>query len=227
MDFEELKLPHGTSLQLQMNNSAGQPERYASRFVGALPGRSLIVSVPRASGKLVRFRPGQRMAVRTMIANGIGLFGAVVEAQSTEPFPLLYLSYPETVKFKGIRNAIRVVVEQPLQLTNLNSLEEGTTEGYIADISVSGARLELREAVAAIGDTVRLTTQIAVQGLSFDCDIEAIVRSRVERSTQEDNQELPAVYGVEFTERDKQTLLTLYAYVFSQIVEDYTPKDSE
>lgn len=227
MDFEELKLPHGTALQLQVTNSAGQPERYASRFVGALPGRSLIMSVPRVSGKLARFRPGQKLAVRMMVANGVGVFAVSVEAQASEPFPLLYVSYPESVKFKGIRNATRVAVELPINVENISTLSSADTSGIMADVSVSGARLELAAAVAEIGDEVVLRAQAPVETLSLNWSIKAVVRSRVERSTQELNQELPAVYGVEFIEKEQQSLLTLYAYVYSQIVADQTPQDSE
>ncbi|MDO3388413.1 flagellar brake protein [Gilvimarinus sp. SDUM040013] len=227
MDFAELKLPHGTSLQLRVTNSSGQPESFASRFVGALPGRSLILSVPRAAGKLARFRPGQRMAVRMMVANGVGVFAATVEAQSSEPFPLLYVSYPETVQFKGIRKSTRIAVELPISVENVSTISSENSKGLMADVSVSGARLELKDAVADIGDEIVVRTQVPVENLNLDWSIRAVVRSRVERSTQEQNQALPAVYGVEFVENAQESLLVLYAYVYSQIVADQTPQDSD
>lgn len=58
MNFEALKLPHGASLQVQVINSAGQTEQYASRFVGALPERSLMLTLPRAAGKFAVFARG-------------------------------------------------------------------------------------------------------------------------------------------------------------------------
>ncbi|WP_339616394.1 flagellar brake protein [uncultured Gilvimarinus sp.] len=225
MEFSDLKLPYGTSLQLQVTNSVGQPERYTARLVGAVPGRSLIFSVPRPGGKLVRFRPGQKLAVRLMIANGIGLFAAVVEAQTTEPYPLLYVSYPEAVTFKGIRGATRVTVNLPVTTTNRDDLGGAQTSGFIADISTSGARLELRDAIVNVGDTLSIEAQVQVAELKRQLTVTAVVRSRVERSTQERSQELPAVYGVEFTERDQDALLVLYAYVFAQIVEEQMPHE--
>ncbi|MDO6746933.1 flagellar brake protein [Gilvimarinus sp. 1_MG-2023] len=227
MDFEALKLPHGTSLQLQVTNGQGQPERYACRFIGAVPGRNLMFSVPKAAGKLVRFRPGQRLAVRMMVANGVGVFAVAVEAQSNEPFPLLFVSYPESVKFKGIRNATRVVVDLPIKVENISSLTSVNGAGYIADISVTGARLELTEALASIGDEVIIRAQVPVERLALQWSIKAVIRSRVERSTQEQAQELSAVYGIEFIESEQESLLTLYAYVYAQIVADQTPQDSE
>lgn len=64
-----------------------------------------MLTLPRAAGKFARFRPGQRLAVRMIVANGVGLFATVVEAQISEPYPLLFVSYPESVTFKGIRKA--------------------------------------------------------------------------------------------------------------------------
>jgi hypothetical protein len=223
MEFTDLKLPYGTSLQLQVTNSAGQPERFASRLLGVIPGRSLLFSVPRPKGKSVRFRPGQKLAVRLMVANGIGLFATVVEAQSAEPYPLLHVTYPDAVTFKGIRGATRVTANLPVSVTNRDDLSDAQTEGSIADISSSGARLELRDPVANVGDTLMVSAEVSVGPLRPQLAIEAVVRSRVERSTQEKTQDLPAVYGVEFTETAPEALLVLYAYVYAQIAQDQTP----
>ncbi|WP_339898747.1 flagellar brake protein [uncultured Gilvimarinus sp.] len=225
MEFSDLKLPYGTTLQLQVTNSSGQPERFTSRLIGALPGRSLIFSVPRAAGKTARFRAGQKLAVRIMVANGIGLFAAVVEAQTSEPYPLLHVSYPEAVTFKGIRGATRVAVDLKVAVTNQDDLSNAKTHGNLADISISGARLELREAVVNVGDTLTLAADVLIAGLTKQLTATAVVRSRIERSTKEHAQGLPAVYGVEFTERDQDALLVLYAYVFARMVEEQMPRE--
>lgn len=225
MEFSDLKLPYGTALQLQATSGSGQPERFSSRLIGAVPGRSLIFSVPRLAGKLGRFRPGQKLAVRLMVANGVGLFAAVVEAQSAEPYPLLYVSYPDAVTFKGIRGATRVTVNLPVTTTNCDDLSNTKTNGCIADISISGARLELRDAIVTVGDTLTVEANVKVAGLVRQLTVTAVVRSRIERSTKERDKDLPAVYGVEFTEHDPDALLVLYAYVFAQIVEEQMPHE--
>ncbi|MCP8900266.1 flagellar brake protein [Gilvimarinus xylanilyticus] len=224
MIFEELRLPAGAALQLQLSNSNGQPERYSCRYVGAVANRSLLFTVPRSGGKLVRFRPGQRLAVRLIVENGFGLFAATVESVISEPYALLCVSYPDTVSFKGIRGATRVTVNQATDATNTSALSDTQASGHIADISITGARLELSEPIAEIGDGLKLEAQVSIEGQTWPLAIDCVVRSRVERSTQEQTQGLPAVYGVEFTERDKQALLTLQAYVFSHIVAQQSPQ---
>lgn len=226
MNFDALKLPHGASLQVQVINSAGQTEQYSSRFVGVLSETSLILTLPRAAGKFARFRPGQRLAVRMIVANGVGLFATVVEAQINEPFPLLFVSYPESVTFKGIRKATRVAVNLPVSVDNISSLHGASCAGHMVDVSVSGARLELKEALAGIGDEVIVKARVPVGELEFDWAIKSVIRSRIKRSTQEQVQEFPAVYGIEFIEKNPEALLILYGYVYSQIVADQTPSDN-
>lgn len=220
MKFEDLKLTYGYPLQLQLNNSAGQPERFSCRLIGCMPGRSILLSVPRASGKLLRFRAGQKMVVRMMIDNGIGIFASIVEAQTAEPYPILHVSYPEQVSFKGIRGATRVNVDLAIQVKNLSAINEEMVRGVIADISISGARMELPEPIGEIGDKIRVSARVSVLDMERDLMVEAIIRSRLERSTQETDKNLPAVYGVEFTEEDEERRLLLCAYVFGQIVDD-------
>jgi len=223
MKFEEFKLQPGDPLQIQVSSSTGQSERWPCRFIGAVPKRSLLISVPRAQGRLVRLRPGQEVLVRMVVANGVGGFASRVDAQTTDPYPLIYLNYPEEINFKGVRGATRVRVEQPVMATNSSVLSEQQVRGKLADVSVTGARLEVDQVFGEIGDRILLQTQVDVAGLKRDLTIEAILRSRVKRSTQESKLALPVVYGIEFTDADEERRLLLYAYVFSQIAHDHTP----
>src|SRR5690606_7157925 len=139
--------------------------------------------VPRSGGKSLRFRPGQKILARMMVANGVGAFACTVESQGGDPYPILYLTYPGEVTFKGIRGATRVVVDQPVTATNSSVLSEEQVSGKLADISVTGARLELDEVLGDIGDKIQLATRVNVAGIQRDLMVEAILRSRVERST--------------------------------------------
>lgn len=221
MKFEDLKLTYGYPLQVQVNNSTGQPERYSCRLIGCIPGRSVLLSVPRATGKLLRFRAGQKIVVRMMVENGIGVFASTVETQTAEPYPILHLNYPEQLSFKGIRGATRVNVDLPIQVTNLSAINEAVMNGVIADISITGARMELQGPVGEIGDKINITAKVAVLNIVRTLVVDAVIRSRLERSTQEADKDLPAVYGVEFIEEDEEKRLLLCTYVFSRIVDDH------
>lgn len=216
MKFEELKLNYGYPLQLQTTNLAGQPERYSCRLIGCLPGRSILMSVPKVGGKLVKFRSGQKIVIRLMVDNGIGVFVSMVDVQTVEPYPILHVSYPDNVSFKGIRSATRVGVDLPMELANITTPAEGKTPGLISDISISGARIELVDAAGAIGDVVELTAQVEIQNVKRELKVQGIIRSRVE-STEHQDPGLPVSYGLQFTETNEEQLLIMYAYVYSQM----------
>lgn len=216
MKFEELKLAHGYPLQLQTTNLAGQPERFSCRLIGCLPGRSLLLSVPKQSGKIIKFKSGQKIVVRLMIDNGIGIFAGIVESQTTEPYPILHLSYPDSVAFKGIRSATRVVVHESINVINLSLESRPATSGVLSDISISGARIEVNEEIAEIGHQLEICAHVDIRELKRELILMGVVRSRVEPSDNQQNTMLVS-YGLEFKSQIEEQRLLMYAYVFNQM----------
>lgn len=217
MKFEDLKLNYGYPLQIQTAGTAGQSERYSCRLIGCLPGRSILLSVPKLAGKLVRLKQGQKIIVRLMIDNGIGVFASQVEIQTLEPYPILHIIYPETITFKGIRGATRVGVEQNILVENISDTSQLPTQGLIVDISVTGARVELVAPIGKIGDEIELVSSVMIQEVQRDFKIRAIIRSQVE--TLEDSKlgGLTTSYGLEFIEKEEEKRLIMYAFVYSQM----------
>lgn len=217
MKFEDMNLTYGFPLQLQSSNSTGQPERFSCRLIGCLPGRSILLCVPKVGGKLIRFRPGQPIVIRLMVDNGIGIFTSIVEAQTSDPYPVLHIAYPENINFKGIRGATRVTIKEPATIVNLTTDSDKVRQGVLVDISISGARIEMIGRMGEIGNAMRLDLKINVAGIGRDLSVEAIIRSRVESESSIANQDGATTYGIQFTETDEDRLLLLYAYVYSQI----------
>lgn len=217
MKFEDMKLAYGYPLQLQTNNSSGQPERFACRLIGCLPERSILLSLPKVGGKLVRFHTGQKIVTRMMVDNGIGIFTSIVEAQTLDPYPILYIGYPEDVNFKGIRGATRVAIEQPIDVINLTTGNEHINQGAVVDISISGARIKVHAEIGSVGHTIELSMQVNVAGIVRDLKVKAIIRSRVEPALQAAPSSGMITYGIQFIETDEDRRLLLYVYVYSQL----------
>jgi len=215
MKFEDMKLIYGYPLQLQTSNSAGQPERFSCRLIGCLPGRSILLSVPKLAGKLVRFRAGQKIVARLMVDNGIGIFASTVEIQTVDPYPILHINYPDNVSFKGIRGATRVAIDQPVQLVNLTMISGLQLPGSVVDVSVTGARIEATSEFGEIGHKIQVTLNVAVANIVRDLVLEGIIRSRGEADPN--NMSNLIAYGVEFLEPEEDKRLLLYAYVYAQI----------
>src|SRR5690606_14304505 len=221
MKFEELKLAYGYPFQLQTSSHAGQFERFSCRFIGCLPGRSLLLSVPKQAGKLVRFRNGQKIVVRLMIHNGIGIFACIVESLTLDPYPILHLTYPESVTFKGIRSATRVAVYERVDTCNVSAESKPCTAGIISDISISGARIDLSSEIADIGDILEIKAEVQVRELKRELVLYGTVRSRVD-STDGQSEDMLVGYGLEFVQQTEEQRLLLYAYVFNQItIQEY------
>lgn len=220
MKFEELKLAFGYPLQLQTSSVAGQFERFSCRFIGCLPGRSLLLSVPKQAGKLVRFRIGQKIIVRLMIDNGIGVFACIVESTTLDPYPILHLTYPESVTFKGIRSATRVAVCLTVDVSNISVEAKPLAKGIISDISISGARIELDNAIAQIGDVLEIKARVEIREIKRELVLHGAVRSQVDMDNQFEGMAIS--HGLEFVQDNEEQRLLLYAYVFNQMaIQDY------
>ena len=222
MKFEDMNLAYGCPMQLQSNNSTGQPERFSCRLIGCLPGRSILLSVPKVAGKLIRFHAGQKIVTRLMVDNGIGIFASVVEMQTADPYPILHIAYPEDVSFKGILGATRIAIKEPVAVTNLTTNADSASQGAIVDISISGARIYVVGHLGEIGNIIQLTMKANVAGIIRDLNIGAVIRSRVEPEQPNENKVEAITYGIQFTEADEDRLLLLYAYVYSQIGNEYS-----
>lgn len=218
MKFEDLKLAYGYPLQLQTTSLSGQPERFSCRLIGCLPGRSLLLSAPKLAGKLVRFRAGQKIVVRLMIDNGIGIFAGVVETQTMDPYPILHLSFPESVTFKGIRSATRVAVQERVEILSAHGDNVQSTPGFISDISINGCRIELGADIAELGDSLTLKTEVDIRGVKRLLLLKGIVRSRVDATDNVDEGALVS-YGIEFSDQSDDERLVMYAYVFSHMAQ--------
>lgn len=222
MKFEELKLAYGYPLQLQTSSLAGQPERFSCRLIGCLPGRALLLSVPKQTGKLVKFRAGQKIVVRLMIDNGIGIFAGIVESQTLEPYPILHLSYPDSVTFKGIRSATRVAVHEKVDVFNIGLESRPSTSGIMLDVSISGVRIELANEIAEIGDLLEIRAQVEIREIKRELVLTGRVRSRVD-PTDGQSQTMLVNYGLEFTEQTEEQRLLMYTYVFNQMaIQEYS-----
>lgn len=214
MKFEEFKLPFGYPLALEGSSAGGEPFKFACKLVGCLPGDLVVATVPRAASAS-KLRSGQKILVKIMAGNGVLAFASVVEQILAQPRPLLYLRYPMKLNFKEIRGATRVEIETPITVTTTQGLDTESAKGVISDISLSGARIELSQPIGEVGANILINGDVSIAKLTGQLELPATIRSRIERSTREDQAEFPAIYGIEFAQMSDEQRLLLYAYVFS------------
>ncbi|MBB3169410.1 flagellar brake protein [Simiduia aestuariiviva] len=214
MKFEEFKLPFGYPLAIEGSSAGGEPFKYASKLVGCWPGEVVIISLPRAASAS-QLRSGQKLLIKIMAGNGVMAFASVVEQILPQPRPLIYLRYPTKLSFKEVRGATRVESRTPITVHATQGIATESANGFISDISLSGARIELSQSVGEVGTPVTINGDVAIAKLTGQLELPAVIRSRIERSTREEEAEYPAIYGIEFADMSDEQRLLLYAYVFS------------
>ena len=107
--LDEIKLAIGDSFQIQTQIEQAEA-RYYVKLVGYLKGRSVLVTIPEAEGRLCYVREGQAFVVRFFAGRNAYAFTANVLKSSSIPFPHMHLSYPSQVRGLVVRAGERVPV---------------------------------------------------------------------------------------------------------------------
>ncbi len=220
MKFEDLHLCVGDSLQVQFLNDECEEERYTIKLLGYNKDRSVIATTPMLHGKIIRMRPGQEFNIRLTSPRFMCAFRSYVETIHTQPYSYMHLGYPAAVEAIDYRKSVRVKVNLGVSLITKSLLEEsGQCEASVADISISGARLQTNSQIGEIGDAVTLITNVTLADIKRELLITGILRSQKRINTT--NDEHCNEYGIEFLPGDEENRLALYCYVYSQFADTF------
>lgn len=225
VDLGDLDVPLGTFVQLEFITP---PARHMVKVLGAIPGRSLIVSCPTSKGKKIFVREGQAINVRLMLGTAVCAFSSRIAKSYLEPAAHLHLAYPSYVETSVVRETVRVETRLICSLepsTNENTIPEATS-GIVVDLSAGGAKLVSKEDFGAVKQRMRLAMNIKISGYSFFLKVNCEIRSQeiqmLEQlqSTLVDNDFLARmdseyfyVYGLRFEDLTKEIVIPLTAYI--------------
>ncbi len=220
MNFDELRLTSGTVIQLQFIDDSR--DRYPSRLMGHLEGRSILVTHPVLEGRLLRIRNGQRVIARAMTSSAAMAFTTHVEALCSMPYPYLHLTYPDSVSMNRIRCSPRIPVSMDVSLTNLSEVpRSGEKPARLLDISPTGARLEANVDSVKVGDEISLEGLFRLSDMERTVNLSGLVRARIAdagslsgAASVRDR----AAYGVEFLSISEDVRLFLHAFVYQQMI---------
>lgn len=209
LKFDDLNLTIGQTIQIHPNTDIAH-ERFDCLLVGCLPGESVIVTAPPETGHFPEVSEGQRVVIRVLSANGVALFPTTVLFVAEVPVFMVYLDFPQAIKFKLVRTASRVEVALPVLVANLSGKKISGEPGKISDISIGGARIELAIDVGDIGDQLELKGKFKVGDITR---ILVLLASIVKKKPSEKG----FIYGVSFLEADEEKLLILFGYIFNSM----------
>ncbi|HEY7773929.1 MAG TPA: flagellar brake protein [Marinagarivorans sp.] len=179
---------------------------FSCTLIGCLEGQSLIIG-PDGAGVFPSLAEGQKIIVRIVLDSGIALFPTTVLFISDIPAVMIYLDFPPAVQFKRLRAAKRVVVAQPILVSNLDNSAYTGIAGKLIDISTGGGRVQMFDTLGGVGDRIELKGKFQVHGIARLLTVKACIRKR-------DGKE----YGVQFVEQDEDKLIVLMGFIFNAML---------
>lgn len=197
IDFALLRLAHWTPIQLHYRTEHYE-QRYRTRYLGCIPGVSILVTMPSVNESLVLVREGQPFVVRVFAEQNAIAFGASVLRVCSAPGHYLHLEYPKRLEAVTVRAACRV----PLSIiatVELDAGENASASVMVRDISLGGALLESQRELGKAGQSMRLSFKAPVLGadmmFTLDCEL------RNQRNEDPGPDARPSFwYGVRFLE---------------------------
>lgn len=216
-DFEEMKLPVGSRLQLQLSTDQ-DTERHIAKYLGHIKGVSLLVTTPSVDGKVLFIREGQTFIVRTFTGKTAFGFTASVVRVCNAPTPYLHLSYPKQLHGVEIRSAKRLAVNIIASAQLSGSAEAAKVSCLIVNVSPSGALIAADQALGKIGNVLLITFRIKLGPIDGYIETKGIIRSitQVEGNGGERQKQH---HGIQFNELQHQDILLLHSLAYQKMVD--------
>ena len=220
-EFEEMKLPVSSRLQLQ-TASEQTTVRYPSKYLGHIKGVSLIVTAPIVDDKVMFVREGQPFIVRAFTGKTAFGFTANVLRACNAPIPYLHLSYPKHLQGVEIRTAKRLAVNIPATSQALASADAAAQACLLINVSPTGALIAAAQTLGTIGDSIRVVFRINLGPIDGSIEATGIIRSitPVEEATTE--QQFKINHGVQFKDLQQPDILLLHSLAYQKMIEGST-----
>ncbi len=214
MSETELKVSPGDVVQIQLGNN--DESRYFVKVIGYLTGHSLLVTTPALKGVPMSMREGQIVTVRLLSKNTVYAFESSVLKMTVVPYPYLHLDYPAIFESQVVRNAQRAIANiiSSVENPNIQTENQQGLPAIIANLSSTGALLESRKPLGAVGENIVINAKFTVAKIEKYLAIAAIIRN-VRDKPHSDVRVIQ--HGVEFQLVSSEDQLLLHGFVYEQI----------
>jgi c-di-GMP-binding flagellar brake protein YcgR len=144
--FESMNLQVGVRLQF-ITYRRLKPVQYFSTLIGYIKDDYLIVKMPMEDGAPIGLVEGERVTIRVFSGVNVCSFACTVERIFGRPLLYVHLSFPTSIQGTSLRTAMRVRVDLPARIA-AGAPDAAAVDCTLANISVSGARVETRQGLA-------------------------------------------------------------------------------
>ncbi|MBK9326967.1 MAG: flagellar brake protein [Hydrogenophilales bacterium] len=207
LSFEDIGLRVGTPLYMRSQDPGVSQTRYQVEYIGAIRGKSLLVTLPLLNGKGVLMPVGQEFVFHAVEGMYIYAFTSRVLRPRNSPVPYAHFAYPSRIDARQVRKSYRVRMRLPVAVAGGGAGGDARGDALLLDLSMTGALLEAPADAWREGDALSLVLPVALEEASSRLTLSAKVRNRAERPGGQ------AHYGVEFAELPQNDALLLHYYI--------------
>lgn len=202
--FEDMGLHVGASMFIRPQDPNQAQVRYQVEYLGALRGKTLLVSLPVANGKGIWMQNGQEYVFHVVAGMYVYGFTSQVLRARNSPAPYVHFAWPSRIDARRVRKSYRVKLRLPV------TVERGgeRLDGLLLDLSMTGALLEAAEADWREGEPMRLVLPVTLDEHNGELTLSATIRNREDRAIGK-----LCRYGVEFVEVAQGDALLLHYYI--------------
>ena len=204
--YEQLDLQVGQIIQVSLGGESTPAVFHNAMLVGAVDNECIMFRDVEEGASTITDE--QAVVVRIILPDGVARFSSVVLCVSDEPLSIVYLKFPDCIKFKLIRRAKRMPVSLPFLASNLTTESSSIIDGSIEDISSGGAGLIVDGYLGEIGEKISIRFVFKMEGKSRYLSMNARIRSF---KNGENGQSL---YGIKFKEDEGDDILLLFGFIF-------------
>lgn len=201
--FDDIGLRVGASLSIRPLEAQSPQTRYQVEYVGAIHGKSLLVTLPVVNGKGLWMKSGVSYVFHIVEGMYIYAFTGQVLRARNSPVPYVHFSWPSRIDARQVRKSYRVKMRLPVTV----ALAEARREVTLLDLSMTGALVEAPADVWAEGDVVSMILPVALEEARSQLSLPATIRNRVERPGG------LAHFGLEFADLPQSDALLLHYYI--------------
>lgn len=217
-DFDEMKLPVGSRLQLQTSTDQN-PERYIAKYLGHVKGVSLLVTTPVVDEKVLFIREGQTFIVRAFTGKTAFGFTSSVLRVCNAPTPYIHLSYPKQLHGVEIRSAKRMAVNLIATAQQLDATEAPSLPCLIINVSPSGALIAAAQSLGKINDTIQVAFRIKLGPIDGYIETKGIIRSITPVEDSAGDNKYGMHHGMQFKELQQTDILLLHSLAYQKLVD--------
>lgn len=218
VSFDQLHLQVGQVLRLTPQDPDLSGAHYAVRFIGALPGKGLITTLPLVGNKCLWMPTGSTYVLRVLSGTHVYAFSSQVIRARANPYPHVHFQFPPSVQARKVRNALRVSMNLEIQV---NGNDGKVVPATLVDLGMNGARIETTIPLA-MEDPLLLVLPIQMDEAQSQLALRARVRNQEGLDTPGNGQSRQV--GLAFEQMAKEEALLLHYFIDHALAEEGAEK---